>query len=394
MDRSRQRLQAERREKNISEYEKHDDRSLPAWTLLLPTVVKAYGICPYLNVDQPHHSEERGRWVSSQTDGGATYRQEVDRLINSEDREKHRLWEESALARLENIITRLGRRHQVDVAAVISQVRQERDAKTKTKKDKARYLSVMQEVDRVARETHVDLVTYLDVVDRWNIRHTLPEDTEIDTEFVEVCDAIRLERDKLNNISGEKGRQKKQAYDALSRLIDTNFLLEQQGRWCKRWFQLTSEQKNERIAVYATNWATMNGFSAEMGKRLESFVHNALQKKALTATDIHWNIQSGLIEGINVAYSSVTDDFTVEKPPSKGDKRKARPIVGADTVSTSEDRPRLNRLMLLFLVSSETVERAAALTFVQSQVGPTATPDVVGQIFDKMAEVVVSHPMR
>jgi hypothetical protein len=383
----------------VTEYERHDDRDMPGWTLLLPAVVKAYGVCPYLDVNIPHHGEERARWIAVQADGGAVYHNEVGRLVSSEDRERHRVWEAEALSKLEAITCRLGSRHGVDVASIMEAVRRERDNRAKTKKDKARFLGVMQELDHAAREAHVDLVTYMDVVERWNIRHTLPEDVEIDQSFTEVCDEIRTERGKLNNITGERGRQKKQAYDSLSGLIDDNFRLAQQGRWCKRWFQLTPEQKEERVSAYASGWATSRGLEAGVGRRFAAFVREVLGTKLLTTTGIRWNIQAGVIEGIDVSYDQAEDTFSVEKgglSKGKSEKRKVKPVAGRQPAVSDHPRTtKAHRLMLLFLTSSDIVEKEAAVGYVSMQMGPEHSypQDALGSLFEKMADIIAENPM-
>lgn len=395
MDRSRQRIDAERRERNIAEYEKHDDSDMPGWTLLLPAVVKAYGVCPFLDVRIPQHGEERARWIASQADGGTLYHNEVGRLISSEDRERHRAWEEQALMRLQNLTDRLGTRGKVDVSQIISALRKERESRTKTKKDKARFLTILQEVDRAAKDANVNLVFYMELVDRWNMRHTVPDDAEIDPDFADLCEEIRTERSQLNNISGEKGRQKKQAYDSLCNLIDDGFRLSQQGRWCKRWFQLSAEQKEERIQVYSAGWASSNGFTAETGRRYCAFVLDALRSKSLSTTNIHWNIQAGVVESIDVSYDAQADAFAVEKGPKvKGEKRKAKTAPDRSTSMLDPGNQKINRLMLLFLVSSDVVEKEAAVTFVCKQMGPgqEASPETTRALFDKMAETILTHP--
>ena len=398
MDRSRGRLDAERRERNFAEYEKHDDGSLPGWTFLLPAVVKTYGICPYLDVSIPDHGRERARWLAAQGDGGETYHREVERLVSSEDREKHRVWEEEALEKLQTLLGKLGRQNSVDILSCVAQLRAEKDSRIKTKRDKAKFVALLQEVDNVAMKGHVDLITYMETVDRWNIRHVVPEEAVIDNEFLDMCEVIRSERGKLNNVTGEKGRQKKQAFEALSRLIDGDFKPEQQGRYFKRWFQLTPEQRSERLALYTSTWACNNGYPAELGRRLFNFINDAIEAKTLKSSDIQWSSKSGLVEGVLVAYEPERDEFTVvQRTVIKGERRRARVTSEAAPAFDVGDMERVNRLMLLMLVSSDIVENEAAVRFVQAQLGTeggTGLAEKLGSLFERMSDVMVEHPFQ
>ena len=70
----------------LKDYDSKDLESYPGWTFLLPNVIEFYGICPYLNVDEPDFKNRRMKWLKDTCDKGKIY-YETTTLIFSKDKQ-------------------------------------------------------------------------------------------------------------------------------------------------------------------------------------------------------------------------------------------------------------------------------------------------------------------
>src|SRR5690349_6813890 len=59
--------------KNLDQYNSQDLSDHPGWTFLLSPIIKNYGICPFLNVQDEESKKRRIHWIISQQDKGELY---------------------------------------------------------------------------------------------------------------------------------------------------------------------------------------------------------------------------------------------------------------------------------------------------------------------------------
>jgi hypothetical protein len=398
----------ERCERNLAEYEKHDSPELPAWTLLLPNVVKAYGVCPHLNINDPAHLSNRRAWVESQPDGGATYRAEVDALTLAENNEASCEQRKELLDRLTAVVEgKLATTSTpISCAELLEKVRDVVEGRSKTKAEKAEALAACVRLSAIANEAGIDIARYAELIMgcKWKVRPPMPPVDKQDPAFTSAL--VDLDRHRISvsqQISGSN-RQRQAAYRSLAGLIDNHFQIQQRGRWLKRWFALTPEQQKDRISSYCAHYA--QGLSRpSLGPRMTDWVTSCLADRSLRPSDIQWCSKTGIIQGIACAFDPAADQFVLPERNAKSSqakkKRHSEPAAFPSANASTQDKVdpgtlnRANRLLLVCILSYPDASKALVVQQVMDGLRRDDTPlrNLLRDSYERMVAVIERHPM-
>ena len=398
MDRLRVKDELERCERNLQEYEKHDSLIYPAWSLLLPAVVQAYGVCPYLNINNPQHEEDRKEWLRSRGDGGKVHTDAMETLF---DPERHASWERMHTLAQEDLtlfVKKALNEHAMDLEEVLKCIRaQQRSStgRTKSKRDKG-----PQEVaEKVQNVCGIDISRFIELTEGWKVKLNL-ETKETDGHFDVLCkkaeDAKNLSMQSVIN----SNKQRQAAYKTLSKLIDRKFQVEQQGLYFNsRWFNLTPDQQEERIESYCAYYIQGLGQPASLVAVMKDFVLENIASKELRSNDIKWSSKTGLVEALPCEFDDITDTFRLRERVVKKPKKK-KPQSEDKNAATDKDelRQKINRLTLLEILTNGDYPRDVIVGGVCNNIRPRAeqrpfVTDLIQSTYEGMSDVVEKNPM-
>ncbi len=364
--------QLEEQDQRQLQYEAKDNTQIPGWSLLLKDVVKAYGVCPFLNVWDDECNTRRATWIASQQDGGEAYRAAFT-LMTDEDLvaemeaqvtfTRHRLE-----IHTRKLVDAISLADGLNFDELLENVYKRRDAKSQNKKSKECWARTLECLNTVAREARVDFAKYVYVQTGYHFRYKVPETPDInakpmDAAFIEIYDSFIQLQTQLHSLRLMRDRERTNAKKQLSTLIVNNFQIEQVGRYYRRWTSLSDEQKDERIASYCHWYMREQGHSVVAAESMSRYIHEKLAKKELkiSSSGLDWNGKQGLIVNVALAYDRAQATFSLTSETSRTIKKK-RPVKkkNEDIFQTEMGRlvqARANRLMLYEIVKTGCTHR-------------------------------------
>ena len=159
--------QLEEQDLRQTQYEARDNIEYPGWTLLLRDVVKAYGICPFLNVWDEECNKRRAAWISNQLDAGDAYRAAVKQMTDEDIIAEIETEMQQTRERLEKHTRELVSRTQLPENAtfeeLIENVYKRRDAKSQNKKSKECWSNTLRCLDVLAKDASIDFAKFVNI---------------------------------------------------------------------------------------------------------------------------------------------------------------------------------------------------------------------------------------
>lgn len=302
----------EKRRYAIESYMQRDPSPLPGWLFLTPTLVALYGICPHLNViDTPERIiEQRTAWLASRTDTGDAYREAHRQLVQDEYIDGLRLATETARLSLSKLVQTAfdenpGLPALDPLLEVITSYRQ---SKNRGKKVKTAWEKTLEEIARIEAAISFDMLLYYDILTGAKISKAAVAELSADRDNDSV--GSRLRRAVLAVVVADKELkqhrenvqvQYSKATDKLYELICADFVVDQEGRYFKRWYHLGDAEKTERIESFCEHYlGTLVDASdrARLLVELQQFVQASLANKTLKVSEIKWSTKAGKIETI------------------------------------------------------------------------------------------------
>lgn len=363
--------QLEEQNHRQSQYEERDNPKIPGWSLLLKDVVKAYGVCPFLNVWDDECNKRRPSWIEKQSDDGAAYHAAY-KLI-TDDVQPAEMEAEIVSTRrsmdeyTRNLVRSVSLPGDMQFNDLLENVYRRRDAKSQNKKSKDCWLRTLECLDIIARTVRIDFAKYVYVQTGYHFRYRIPESDDkaepMNATFINFYDSFVHLQTQLNSLRLTREREMINAKKQLAMLILNNFQIEQTGRYYRRWTALSAERKEERIASYCHWFMREQGQSVVVAEAMASFITSKLARKELRVsnTGLDWNGKQGLIVNVAVAYDPLTAVFSLTNDTVKPLKKK-RPNKKKNEDIFQSDKGRLiqaraNRLMLYEIVKTGCTHR-------------------------------------
>jgi len=421
--------------KYLEEYYAVDVPEYPGWTFLLSPVIRAYGICPYLNVKDHDSKKKRVEWLQSKADGGKLYQETVVKLLDQQ-------W----MADLENDITMIRQELRdhvnrtisslndqtmkessytmasnedvtsqysysgddlpviIDHDDLIENIRKRKEAKSQNKKVKETWNQTLRTLNYLYIKRGVDFSKYIHAVYGWVVRYKPPGITgedELDSRFESLYERYNSTVSKLNNFRYELEKEKEDAEQQLATLISQNFQLKQVGRYWKKWSSLTDEKKEERIKSYCDWFAREQNKPMSMADDLTTFIISKLESKELRIMDLKWDSQKGVITHINVTVGEDENGVPVfelgkRAPRILKNTRKTSKKKREELFKTDEEKlllQRINRLLLFELIKGQTLNKDLTLKSVMRNLRTRAIPenaiyDYISNKYEEMLDVI------
>lgn len=345
-------------EKMEQKYLEYDSKNVPGCLFLHRTVLKSYGLCPYLDIDleNPLDSldveKNRLKWLASMEDKGWTYFSLCNNLIMKEEIEELLLQKKTLENDIRDYIISLLTPSQLEYYNNSDLFIQEYNScNVKTKRLKERFKTMINWLSILYSETDIEFHKYLS--DRYNLQIVVNIIVSKDT-AKQLTSIEKLQR----SISVERFTNYLEKYSETNDLIDTkqkfctntlknlkldfysyltdrqNFLnrqdipsikrlrISQEGKYYKKWSQLTDDERFERFKSFSVYYVDKNLIDAKLldkGLRdvkideLEKLLIESFRMKELVYKNITWNIKRGLIEVIKILKYNDDNTFSLLK---------------------------------------------------------------------------------
>lgn len=400
----------------LEEYDSRDQPDYPGWTFLLSDVVKEYGICPFLNVDDEGCRDRRLTWLQEQKDAGKIYFEAVSRLSDRrwlQDIEDETFSLKKQIQQhVTNVVESLneqslsteeGADNFIDHDSLIDSIRLRKEAKSQNKTVKEAWNKTLRSLDYIMLQRGVDFSKYISIIYGYVIRYKPPPSTNVDSEFEHLYNRYIATNSKLQSSRQYVEQQKEEAKQQLISLIKQNFQLDQVRRYHKKWSSLTSEKKEERIKSYCDWYARQNNKPLTFAETMKTFIMEKMESKELKVMDVKWDIKLGIITNVNI---SITNEGKFElkqraprilKSPRRSSKKKR------DKLFENEEgcllQQRINRLLLFEMLKGQTLKKELV---VQSVIRNLRTrlltenqvADYVSSKYDDVLETLKNTPFR
>lgn len=320
----REKLQARLAE--LEEFQAQDDAEVPAWTFLLKPVIDEYGICPFLD----HRTEKdlrcivqrRMSWLSAQKDQGAVYHATVSGLRDVSELAKKQKGIEDLREEVHRFVQ--GRLegcpmpHELTLEDVVTNLRQKKENKSQNKRSKEVFAKTVTAMDFVMMKHGIDLSKFALVHLGYPLRSykapAVPHEVQC-ADFENLCASHQRLCTDYNSKKIQKERSVADAKEQLAFLIETEFHVDQTGKYFKRWSHLTDEKKHERIRSYCEWFMRSRENAHQLADAMSAWVITELRRKELRSSDIVWNFRLGYITHINIVYNETLQSFERGKRP-------------------------------------------------------------------------------
>lgn len=345
---------------------KNDPIEVPANLFLHESIIKNYGLCPYIhNVDLDCEQVKKNRimWLQQQSDKGNLYYELYNKIIKLSEielLEEHKKVIEKDIEYLINIT--LNESQEQIYVNIIELIYEYKTSKLKTKKVKEKLNKIIFLSEKLYNDSCLNIHDYLNKKTNINIcinDNDKDKDNGDDSlRLIQGNFQMNIEKydDILNKIKNSRKYVKnilKHTYKSLELFLSRDQkpdIFKQQGKYFKKWSLLTQEEKYERLKSYVTYYVSKHfKNNDEQNEKMYECVKTLFDNKLLNYSNIKWNVKVGLIEKINnIFYDENTDTFVTNiKEKSKIKKSLPRTIL-----STQNDEI-INEHILTFLIKNK-----------------------------------------
>ena len=378
-------------EKNYLEY---DPKQLPGYLFFHTSILKTYGLCPYIEIQQNEESLQsknlsdhvynlRINWLHSQTDKGDLYFNLYETLVNNK--------EINELSEQKNIIENDIYNFTKDILSesqfelynsTVILIQEYVNTIIKTKKLKERYKNSIHNLSILFSETNIEFHKYISLKYNYDIViNTIDSKqknvdkiqsmiqnenyqkmlTNFQTVDEDISNKSKFNKNILKNLNMElysyfSDRQKfitkyNNTYTTIAKKIN----IVQTGKYFKKWSELEHGEKLERFESYCNYYIeklilnkTIENKKQESFETLYNLLKISFDNKTLSYKNYIWNIKRGVIENIkNLEYDETngfvlksnikenhppdtTNDNTNNNSPTKKKKISVRTIITKD----------------------------------------------------------------
>jgi hypothetical protein len=387
----------EKREKSKLDYEKYKEieteyfikesnTNVPAYILFSKEIIEKYSYCPYLELNSEDNESiliKRKEWIDSQSDSGEMYYNLYNKIVNESEYIAFKTRFNNLSELIENDFTRLLNDDQKKVYLDIEQYLIEYTSiQVKTKKLKDIFKIIINNVSNLVISTTVPIHTYLSLkydsieipinnIRKNNITNEKSYSqlfnliTDKINELIHLKESIRNSHKWLINVK----MQLKE--NLINYLINIKDKYKYNGKYFKKWSQLTNDEKIERLIAFSEYYVyskLIQGNLIQLDEldetkiTLQELLLNAFNSNLLKYKYIKWNVLTGVIDNINqLKYVSVTPDsinkknfkleldIKIEIDEIKNGNKKCSSI---KTIMTKNNEKIINEEIIIFILKN------------------------------------------
>jgi hypothetical protein len=390
-----------------TKYTMLDPKDVPGPLFLHESVLNAYGLCPFIEINLDVDSDnanpvvlndiadKRKGWLSQQQDGGKVYFNMREMIYNKTNLDGYRSKVEERQADILAFAKDHLTESQYEMFFKIDEILNSYfGCGIKTKKIKEQYKMAIHYLSVLQAETFVPYFKYFTILHKTDIEiNDLSVDEDFTAEETRNKTIARLLHqetfqsllDQLNVALTEVEQRQKFVCNTLNTLKNELYMfltkqkdftriasigkknVVQPGKYFKRWTNLSEAERNERFESYANyyieRYMVQEGllsveekpiYAAELAKLLQE----KYKEKRMVYRDFVWSTKNGLIERVKILrFDREKKEFVLnysKKQPSK-DALLARKKVSVRTIFTKEAEKTINDEILRWLV--EAIER-------------------------------------
>jgi len=380
-------LREEAKEKYLSYLEKEqkylekDPKELPSYLFLHNNVIKEYGLCPFLKIEENQTTSDvytlRSEWLTSQSDAGKVYFDILDDIIHKKQMLSFETSKDTTNNKILNFIKE--NLNESDYNLFLQSdlfIKEFSETTIKTKRLKERFRQVIHNLSVLYAENSFEIHRYLSIKYNIQIDVNLIQATKkvSQTEHFQtivLCDIFNELLSDFENITVSIETKQKYITNSLKnlKLQLYNFLTseptstspatttstpQQIGKYFKRWITLTKDEQLERFESFCHFYITklnLNNKEALISKLYELLKESFLTKR-MVYRDYVWNTTKGMIENIKILhYNKETGEFTLKY--TKKDKTTLKKSSTKSVLTGERVEKLINEELLHFIVKSE-----------------------------------------
>ena len=394
--------------RNLDEYSTNDVVEHPGWAFLLGPVIKAYGICPFLNIHDEQCRIRRVTWLMDQPDKGKLYYDTLKEYIDGEDSQHMDQTLENLRTELinyvKNVLDELALPDNVTHDLLIENIKMRKEAKSHSQHVKETWKQTIRCLEYISTKKGIDFGKYVRISYGYVIQFKAPEITnpeDLDKTYVDMYEKYSALTNKVKNSRSIREKEKIEAEIYLSNLIKQDFKLNQVGRYFKKWASLSDVKKEERIKSYCDWYMRENNKYISCADDMKKWILEKLDKKELRIMDVKWDSKLGIITHVNMQMS---EDGTFElgkRAPRILKTRRTSKKKKEDWFKTPEEKKmleRANRLLLYEIVKGQSLCKENVVKSVQTSLHTRLVPssqlmDYLTRTYDEVFKLIKENPI-
>lgn len=361
------------------EYIKNDSEKFPGYLFLHSSILKEYGICPFINykngqIEETQETVEelRLKWLKETKDEGILYFNLFNDIVNKDKLQKLYNNKIELEQKIESFIKeQFSESQYVFYTKSIEFIKEWFDCQIKTKRIKEKYKNFINTLSTLYNETNLEVHNYLSIkynlqisINHFNTTSSAVKTNdktdhfqkillidELKSYIEEYTKILELINHNEKYIKNTVNQLKSDLYTFLteSKINGANLSLipsqsnskqtkyTQPGKYFKRWVLLSKDEKIERIESFSKYFVLNNVQQhqhqpteeelLELSNTLFELLKEAHISKRMVYRDFVWNAKSGCIEKVKNLRYDKQDGFIVkfskfDKNNSKKNKKK------------------------------------------------------------------------
>jgi hypothetical protein len=355
------------------EYYKYDCAELPGYIFFHDSIIKSYGLCPFINIPENGLSdnledslvklkENRISWLQSQNDKGKIYYDMYDTLVNNKDVTDYINQKEALQNEIEHIINitfDVNQKQMYNDALLLLQEYNLSKVKSKTLKEK--YKKIVYYFSKLFNETHIHIHEYISLkFDTQIVINYLDGTINIYNDYLtknfkEYLDKYTIIKTNLTNSLKYVKNTKKHLHQSLVSFLKTKEpdIYIQEGKYYKKWSLLSVDEQCERLDSFVKFYISKRKMFQEKKEdyitKLASYLKDSLKNKILKYNLMKWNIKTGMIDSVLFEYNEENDEFKLKIKTVATIKKPVQTV----TLFTKENEQYINESILNFLIKNK-----------------------------------------
>jgi len=369
-------------------YLEYDPKQLPGYLFFHTSILKTYGLCPYIEIPQNEQSLQsknlsdyvynlRIKWLDSQTDKGALYFNLYETLVNN--KEINELSKQKTI--IENDIYNFTKdilsESQFELYnSTILLIQEYVNTIIKTKKLKERYKNSIHNLSILFSETNIEFHKYISLKYNYDIVINTIDSIQKTVDKIQsmiqnenyqnmLTDFQAVNEDIFNKSKFNKNILKNLNMELYSYFSDKpkfitkynntyvniikKITIVQTGKYFKKWSELEHNEKLERFESYSNyyieklilNKTIDQNIKQNSFQTLYNLLKTSFDNKTLSYKNYIWNIKRGIIENVkNLEYND-TNGFVLN-PNVKNDTNTNNTNTNTDNTNTNNDNTNTN----------------------------------------------------
>lgn len=355
-------------------YLKDDPDEVPAYLFFHDSIIKKYGLCPYIHITTQDIKDNRISWLNQQDDKGELYYSLYDKIIKKSQLHIYQNEKENIEKIIEQVINVTLNDSQKQIFITLMELIYEyKNSKLKTKKIKEKYKKIIFYCNKLNDETSLNIHDYLNKKTKINVI-IIPDEQKDMTSQEEMIhlnfkmhlnnyDEILI---KIKSLEKYIKNTLKHTHKALEQYLKNNVsktdtdnttntttkkTFHQEGKYFKKWSLLTTEERHERFDSYVHYYISKYfNNDSELCEKMLKYIKDSYDNKHINYTSfIKWNTKKGIIEKMNhFIYEEDTKSFKFIVKETKP-KKPSLPR----TIFSQQNEEIINEHILTFLIKNK-----------------------------------------